>query len=58
MLSSLPPLNKAVHGATHCLVCGGMIPGKDVLCNIVDMRLDWIDTKFPPMPFIIGWNTT
>lgn len=25
---------------------------------MVEMRLDWIDTKFPPMPLIIGWNTT
>jgi hypothetical protein len=35
-----------------------MMPGREDWCNMVEMRLDWTDTKFPPMPLIIGWNTT
>lgn len=54
----LHPLNRAAHGVAHSLEWGGMMPRKEDWCNMVEMRLAWTDTKFPPIPLIIGWNTT
>lgn len=48
------PINRPVHGVTHCFVWGGITPINDVLCSIVDILLECTETKLPPIPLIIG----
>lgn len=38
--------------------CGGKIPIIVVWCNVVEIRDACTETKFPPIPFIIGWKIT
>lgn len=34
------------------------MPNSVVWCNFVAILLAWTDTRFPPIPLIIGWNTS
>lgn len=54
----LPPLNSALQGNSKMRVCGGMIPIIELWWSIVEILLAWTDTKLPPIPLTIGWNTT
>lgn len=54
----IPPLMSALHGGSQIFECGGTMPIIELWCSMVEMRLDWTDTKLPPIPLIIGWNTT
>lgn len=54
----LPPLTSARHGDSHMDVCGGTMPIIELWWSIVDILLACTDTKFPPIPLMIGWNTT
>lgn len=35
---------------------GGSVPSSPSMWRDVEILLDWIETKFPPTPFINGWN--
>lgn len=55
---ALPPLINARQGDSQIFECGGTIPIIELWWSIVDILLACTDTKLPPMPLIIGWNTT
>uniref|UniRef100_A0A2M4DHS7 Putative secreted protein n=1 Tax=Anopheles darlingi TaxID=43151 RepID=A0A2M4DHS7_ANODA len=39
-------------------MCGGMMPRMELWCSIVEILLACTDTRLPPMPLMMGWNTT
>lgn len=53
-----PPWTRARHGDSQISACGGTMPKIELWCNIVDILLDWTDTRLPPIPLMIGWKTT